>query len=416
MIKIERQKYQNIFENSVVGMFRSKIDGTKVFAISQPLCDLFGYTQKEMLSNPVTLIWADPKDLERLVNQLLRDGIIRNNEVNFISKSGEFKNCLLFLKLYPEEGHIEGCVIDITEENQSKKQLFTTLESIGDGFFAYDADWRFIYVNAQAERLLGMSRFELLGKNRWELFPETIGTTVETEFRKAAAGEIREFENFNEPWGRWFNVRCYPHLGGGLSVYFVDITESKQAAIELKQYHERLEDIVNTRTIELSKAYEQLKLENDIRKTTEVELERRSKELEEMNTALKVILKQREEDKNNVEMNVITNHKVSILPYLELLERTKLNDDQKTLLSIIKSNLDVITSTFNRKISAEYRGLSVNEIKIASLIREGKTSKEISELLNISIATVSSYRRRIRAKTGLKNENVNLQSYLKSLE
>jgi PAS domain S-box-containing protein len=117
----------------------------------------------------------------------------------------------------------------------SEKQLRTTLESIGDGFFACDGDWRFVYVNAQAERILGIRREEVLGKSHWEVFPLAPGTPLEHEYRRAAAGEVRDFENFYEPWGRWFHNRCFPREGGGMSVFFEDITERKRAEETLLQ-------------------------------------------------------------------------------------------------------------------------------------------------------------------------------------
>ena len=119
--------------------------------------------------------------------------------------------------------------LDITERKRAEDGLRTTLESIGDGFFALDADWRFVYVNAPAERILGIRREDVLGKNHWEIFPLTLGTNLEGEYRRAAAGDIRDFENFYEPWGRWFHNKCYPREGGGVSIYFEDITERKMA-------------------------------------------------------------------------------------------------------------------------------------------------------------------------------------------
>ena len=111
---------------------------------------------------------------------------------------------------------------------RAEEGLRTTLESIGDGFFACDADWRFLFVNAQAERILGLRRAEMLGKNYWEVFPGALGTNVEDEYRRVAEGTVREFENFNEARGRWFKKRCFPREGGGLSVYLEDITERKR--------------------------------------------------------------------------------------------------------------------------------------------------------------------------------------------
>jgi PAS domain S-box-containing protein len=129
--------------------------------------------------------------------------------------------------------------IEITERERAEEQLRITLESIGDGFFACDKDWRFVYVNAPAERILGISREEVLGKNHWEVFPLTLGTNLEREYRRAAAGETIDFENFYEPWGRWFHNRCSPREGGGMSVYFEDITRRKRAEEKLRQSEEK---------------------------------------------------------------------------------------------------------------------------------------------------------------------------------
>jgi len=115
---------------------------------------------------------------------------------------------------------------------EAEEQLRATLESIGDGLFACDQDWRFVYVNGPAERILGIRREEVLGKSHWEVFPLTLGTRLEEEYRRAAAGEARDFENFYEPWGRWFHNRCFPRRGGGMSVYFQDVTDRKRAEAE----------------------------------------------------------------------------------------------------------------------------------------------------------------------------------------
>ncbi len=114
--------------------------------------------------------------------------------------------------------------------------LRTVLESIGDGFFAVDADWRFIYINAPAEGMLGIRREDVLGKSHWDVFPLTSGTRLEQEYRRTATGEIRDFENFYEPWSRWFHHRCFPSEGGGLSVFFEDITERKRADKALERH------------------------------------------------------------------------------------------------------------------------------------------------------------------------------------
>lgn len=122
----------------------------------------------------------------------------------------------------------------------AEDQLKITLESILDGFISCDTEWRFVYINATAESIIGAHREEVLGKNFWEVFPLTLGTVLEREYRRAAAGETRDFENFYEPWGRWFHNRCFPRKGGGMSVYFQDITERKKTEIKLQENEQRL--------------------------------------------------------------------------------------------------------------------------------------------------------------------------------
>ncbi len=103
------------------------------------------------------------------------------------------------------------------------------LASISDAFFALDRDWRFAYVNEQAEPLLDRRREDLLGKNVWEVFPEAVGTRFWEAYHEAVeTGEPVYFDAFFEPLTRYFSVRAYP-FGGGLSVYFTDITTSREA-------------------------------------------------------------------------------------------------------------------------------------------------------------------------------------------
>ncbi|HVN71243.1 MAG TPA: helix-turn-helix transcriptional regulator, partial [Desulfomonilia bacterium] len=191
---------------------------------------------------------------------------------------------------------------------------------------------------------------------------------------------------------------------------------------ELKKHKDQLEGLIRERTAELTKAYDQMKIENEARKASEmvlrsreVELGKGRRELEEMNSALKVLLKQREEDKIAMETNIISNIKTSVLPYIERLESSGLTESQMRALSMLKSLLGDIISPFIRNLSSQYIGFTPHEIQVASLIKEGKSSKEIAEILSISLNTVHTYRYKIRMKTGLKNNKINLRSYLHTL-
>ena len=121
-LRISQQEYRNLFENAVVGMFRSRIDGSSILKANQALCDLLGYTREEMLSEPATILWAEQEAREKMVKLLNKDGTVTNFEADFVTKSGGIRQCLLSVKLYPAEGYMEGTIIDITEHKQAEEE------------------------------------------------------------------------------------------------------------------------------------------------------------------------------------------------------------------------------------------------------------------------------------------------------
>lgn len=185
--------------------------------------------------------------------------------------------------------------------------------------------------------------------------------------------------------------------------------------LELKKYHNHLEDLVKERNSELIIANKRLRKEMLERKEAQTSLMVQAEHLEEVNTALKVLLKQREDDKKALEEAVVVNVKELIYPYIERLKQHRLGENQKTLLGILEANLNNIVSPFISKISSRILNFTPMEIKVANLVREGKTNKEIADLLFLSINTVLVHRHHIRTKLGIKNKKANLRSHLLSL-
>ncbi len=141
------------------------------------------------------------------------------------------------------------------EARLAQERASTVLESIADGFIAMDREWRFTYVNAEAERLNGIRREEQIGKNQWELFPATCGTMLEFEWRRAVAEQVAvQFEYCYKPWDQWFQIKAYPSKDGGLSVFYHDITALKRTEAALQSANDKLEQRVRERTEELSHA------------------------------------------------------------------------------------------------------------------------------------------------------------------
>ena len=150
-------------------------------------------------------------------------------------------------------------------------------------------------------------------------------------------------------------------------------------------------------------------------KAREDELQFKTSNLEEMNTALRVMLNKRDEDRKELEEKVLLNMKWLVLPYLNKMKKSGLNEKQETYRDIIESLLNEITSPFVRKLSSQELNLTPTQIQVANLVKEGKTTKEIAELLNSSSRAVEFHRENLRAKFDLKNKKTNLRSYLLSL-
>ena len=134
--------------------------------------------------------------------------------------------------------------------------------------------------------------------------------------------------------------------------------------------------------------------------------------LEELNTALRVLLKQRENDREELEEKVLTNIKEFVLPYVEKTRTGKVDPKSLAYLGILESNLKDIIAPFSRKLSSKYVNLTPKEIQIANFIKEGKTSKEIADIMNVSKSAVDIHRYRLRNKLGLNNQKANLKSHL----
>lgn len=108
------------------------------------------------------------------------------------------------------------------------------LESITNAFIALDRDWKFTYINKQAEPLLERKRKDLIGKNIWKEFPQAIGSTFYKQYKIAIkTNKSVHFEEFYPPLSRWFQVSAYPSKNG-ISVYFNDVSKRKKIEEKLK--------------------------------------------------------------------------------------------------------------------------------------------------------------------------------------
>ena len=158
-----------------------------------------------------------------------------------------------------------------------------------------------------------------------------------------------------------------------------------------------------------------LKLAQDALQNSQTELFEQKQNLEEANIALRVLLKQREEDQLELEKKVLTNIKDLVLPYVDKLKNSRLRPRDLTLVEIIETHLNDVVSPLLQHFSNAKILLTPQEIQVAGLVRDGKTSKEIAAVLNVSETTVNFHRKNLRAKFGINNQKINLRSYLLSI-
>jgi len=312
------------------------------------------------------------------------------------------ERCFRKLELQTKNRMQESTLVKINEELQSElaervdaeERWLLFLKAATESFSLYDSELNLVEINDAGLRLFpaGTKRADIIGKNLSALVPDLYGTERYRKLKEV----IRTGTPFSEddvvppaPFGEdlCYNIKAFK-VGRGLGIITTDNSPRKRAEKELERHRNHLEELVRERT------------EN----------------LEAANTALEVLLKKREKDKRDLEENMLFNVKELILPYLETLYRGPLEEKQKFLLETAKSNANEIISPVMRRLSHQYLRLTSTEIQVANFIKQGKTTKEIAEMLCLASSTIDFHRDNIRKKLGIKKKKINLRTYLSALQ
>ncbi|MDK9706466.1 MAG: helix-turn-helix transcriptional regulator [Desulforhopalus sp.] len=148
----------------------------------------------------------------------------------------------------------------------------------------------------------------------------------------------------------------------------------------------------------------------------EENLREQAGKLEESNIALKVLLDHRQKDRVQLEENMLANIRTLILPYVHQLMNSPLPKRERTILEILEERLNEIASPFLNRLGSLNTILTPQEIKVATMVREGRSSADIAEIMAITTAAVDFHRKHIRRKLGLSKSGSNLRSYLLGLQ
>jgi PAS domain S-box-containing protein len=290
---------------------------------------------------------------------------------------------------------IQAIARDITERKNAEEalrdaelKLRTIFDYASDGILLAELrNKKFSTANKKMCRMLGYTENELLKLSIYDIHPQESLPYVIDQFEKQSKEEI-------------LIAKDIPVLRKDGTVFFADVSSTPI--------------IVNGKECLLGmfRDITERKLNEETLKQREQELFLKSRNLEEMNAALKVLLKQREDDRIQIEKNVLTNVKTSILPYIEELKKGSLTKHQRTYLKMLDEQMKEIIAPFLRTISQTSFDLTPQELRVADLVKNGNTTKEIASILRISIKTVDYHRDNLRRKLGIKNNKTNLRSFL----
>jgi PAS domain S-box-containing protein len=193
--------------------------------------------------------------------------------------------------------------------------------------------------------------------------------------------------------------------------------QRRRAEEELIKYREHLEEMVEERTTEIKAANKRLQLEIAERKNaeralleSEAKLQKQKSALEQKNVALREVIAQIEVEKVRIKEDIENNVNIVVAP---ILEKLKIEKPAPKYVNLLQHHLKELTSSFGSKITKKNFKLTPREIEVCNMVKGGLTSKDISNLLNISYRTIEKHRKNIRHKLGISNKRINLTSFLR---
>ncbi|MEW5909604.1 MAG: PAS domain S-box protein, partial [Thermodesulfobacteriota bacterium] len=354
-------------------------DGSQVYA------DVFGTAKKVGTHTYVLGVFRDASDRKQMEDKLQQ---IRDEAEKKVMDQTEAL-----------EKRIRRLLKDRTKDSRPDRVLLgdgdkyrILIETMNEGLCIVDEDRIITFVNATFCRMLGYSSQETVGS----LLDNYVSQSdrkilMEQHARRVQGGQVPYELTFVKSNGE----------------EIITLISPKPVFDETKTYKGAFAVVTDI---------SELKRKEKILAEREEELSAKTRNLEELNNALKALLQRRDEDRVEMEEKVILNVRRLIVPYLEKLKETGMNSRQLAFVRILEESLADIISPFSRTLSTKFVSFTGSEVKIANLIRQGKRTKEIARLLGISKRTVEAHRDHIRTKLGLKTSKGNLRTHLMSIQ
>ncbi|MBN3892022.1 MAG: PAS domain S-box protein [Nostoc sp. JL31] len=262
LLQNSEMRFSRLAESNIIGVIVTDMNNGFIIEANDAFLKMIGYTQEDFSANQINWRQITPPEYlllsERSVEEVRTTGICKPFEKEYIRKDGDRIPVLLgSVMLGDTQETVIAFVIDLSQQQaalhdrkqaeaalqQANQRNTRTLENMSDAFITLDRDWRIIYQNAEAERINGKSRTEVIGKSHWEEWPISLGTNVERQYRRAMAEQIPvhfEHHYYLPPkYDLWLEIHAYPSEDG-LDIFYRDISDRKQIERALRQKEERL--------------------------------------------------------------------------------------------------------------------------------------------------------------------------------
>jgi PAS domain S-box-containing protein len=390
LIRQAEEMYRGVFENAVEGIFLTQ-PTHELMTVNSALAKIYGYDTAEEfiadLASRETGLFVSRSVYEEFFRKMHEDGYLRGFEAEQYRKDG--KRIWVSFNLTPIKGaegsivrHI-GTVVDITERKKSEEALRSSeaglralIGSMNDAITLVDKKGKYTTINLDN--------------------PEMLTTSLRRPFEKQLSGAVHKESaaSFLAAVKKALKTRRTIHIE-----YLVDTRDGE------RWFSTAISPMTDESAVTVSRDITHLK-------ETESELRLKSSTLEETNNALKALLRNMEGARRELEEDVVSNIRVLVMPHVNRLATQKMTSKDKVHVDAIDAGLKRVASSLLRDLSQF--GLTPTEIEVAQYVRDGRTTKEIIELMGSTKDSIDIHRYHIRKKLGLNRTNINLRSHLLS--
>jgi PAS domain S-box-containing protein len=364
--------------------------------------EFFGPQIERYLGTPASEILADRADILKCMEACFSQRKTIRQEFQISVPSDESQKKVAATFMFVEPNFVMVHVEDLTGPRKSEEKFALAFQMSASGLAITTLEeGRYIDVNRSECLMCGYRREELIGRTTFELgiwADPAAGWRMRRRLEKH--GAVRNFEyRIRRKSGeiRHGLVSASIIETGGQRYILseaVDMTELKDAEQAMRKSRDELEQRVQERT---------------------QALQRMTTELDEANTALRVMLRQCDQDRQELEENLLYNARRLILPYVRKLKRQHLSASSRNIVAVIESKINDLISPAAKALGHSGLGLTPMELRVADLIQQGSASKQIAALLGLSIRTIETHRKNVRTKLGLSNKKENLRGVLLSM-